>query len=54
MEKENASLSHKLHLLRYESRRFEKLVDGLSKDELDEVFDKMSIFVRSIKSRVYL
>jgi len=54
MEKENDSLSHKLHLLKYESRRFEKLIDGLSKDELDEVFDKMSIFVRAIKSRVYL
>jgi hypothetical protein len=54
LEKENASLSHRLNLLRYESRKFEKLVEGLSKEEMDEVFDKMNIFVKAIKSRVYL
>jgi len=54
LEKENTSLEHRLNLLRYESRRFEKLVEGLSKEEIDEVFDKMNIFVRAIKNRVYL
>ena len=54
LEKENTSLEHRLNLLRYESRRFEKLVEGLSKEEIDEVFDKMNIFVKAIKNRVYL
>jgi len=54
LEKENTSLEHRLNLLRYESRRFEKLVEGLSKEEIDEVFDKMNIFVKAINNRVYL
>jgi hypothetical protein len=54
LEKGNASLQHRLNLLRYESRKFEKLVEGLNKEEIDEVFDKMNIFVKAIKNRVYL
>lgn len=53
LEKDNAALRGKLDLLRFGNNRFESLVDGLSKEELDEVYEKMGIFVRAIKSRVY-
>lgn len=54
LEKDNAALRSKLDLLKFGNRRFDELFDGLNKDEMDEVYEKMSIFVRAIKSRVYL
>lgn len=54
LEKDNASLMHRLNLLRYQSRRFENLVEGLRPEEIDEVYNKLNIFVKAIKTRVYL
>ena len=54
LEKENAALSHKLDLLKYGNNEFEKMTQGLSKEEMEEVYEKMNIFVKAIKNRVYL
>lgn len=54
LEKENVSLKQKLDLLKFGTNKFDKLVEGLSKDEIDEVYEKMNIFVKAIRSRVYL
>lgn len=54
LEKDNAALRSKLDLLKFGHRRFDELFEGISKEEMDEVYEKMSIFVRAIKSRVYL
>jgi hypothetical protein len=54
LEKENASLIHKLDLLKYGNNKFDRLIEGLSKDEMQEVYEKMNIFVKAIKNRVYL
>lgn len=54
LEKDNALLRQKLDMLKYGSGGFEKLVDGLSEEEYKEVYEKMQIFVKAIKSRVYL
>jgi hypothetical protein len=54
LEKDNALLRGKLDMLKYGSGGFEKLVEGLSEEEYKEVYNKMEIFVKAIKSRVYL
>jgi len=54
LEKENASLTHKLDLLKYGNSKLDRLIEGLSKEEMQEVHDKMNIFVKAIKNRVYL
>lgn len=54
LEKENASLRHKLDLIKFESNRFIKMVEGLSEEEMVEIYDKLSIMTRAIKSRVYI
>lgn len=54
LEKENSALRQKLDLLKFGSGSFDKLIEGLSKEEIDEVYQKMDIFVKAIKSRVYL
>lgn len=53
LEKENVALKYKLQLVQDGSDPFNKLVSDLSKDELDEVYEKLDIMVRAIKSRVY-
>ena len=53
MQKENVALKYKLQLVQDNSDPFVKLARDLSKDELDEVYDKLDIMVRAIKSRVY-
>lgn len=54
LEKDNDALRQKLDLLKFGSNTFEMLVDGLSKEEIQEVYDKLSIMVRAIKNRIYL
>jgi len=54
IEKDNHLLRQKIDLMQYKSNRFQKLLEGLNEEELDEVYYKMDIFVRSIKTRVYL
>lgn len=54
LEKHNSSLRQKLDLIKFGKSKFDSLVDELAKEEIDEVYEKMSIFVRAIKSRVYL
>lgn len=50
---QNVELTHKLSTMIQENR-FLRLVEQLDEAEKDEVFYKLDIFVRSIKSRVYL
>ena len=54
LEKENEALKHKLFLIRKEGSKFDNMVDGLNKEELDEVYERLGLMVRSIKSRVYI
>lgn len=54
LEKDNFELRQKVDLLRFGSSMFDKLIDGLSSDEIDEIYYKMEIFVKAVKSRVYL
>lgn len=53
LQKENVALKYKLQLVQDGSDPFTKMVNDLSKDELDEVYEKLDIMVRAIKSRVY-
>lgn len=53
LQKENDALRHKLVLLRQDENGFGKLFEGLTKDEVDDVYNKLNIFVKAIKSRVY-
>lgn len=50
---QNVELTHKLATMIQENR-FLRLVEQLDDAEKDEVYYKLDIFVRSIKSRVYL
>jgi len=54
LEKDNAALRQKLDLVKYKSNRFDNLVEDLSEEEVDEVYEKLDIMVRAIRSRVYL
>ena len=54
LEKENEALRHKLMLIRKEGSKFDSIVDNLNKEELDEVYERLELMVRSIKSRVYI
>lgn len=54
LEKENSALKQKLDLLKFGSNSFDRLIEGLSKEEIDEVYEKLDIMVRAIKSRVYI
>lgn len=53
LREENDLLKHKYAALEKENKRFADMVDGLSEEELDEVYDKMYIFTKAIKNRVY-
>ena len=54
LQKERDALSFKLMLLQREENSFSTLFDGLQEHEIEEVHNKMKIFVKAIKSRVYL
>jgi hypothetical protein len=54
VEKDNHLLRQKIEIMKHRSNRFDKMLEGLNEEELDEVHYKMEIFVKSIKSRVYL
>lgn len=54
LQQENDSLNHRLMLLKSNSSRFTELFEGLREEEIEEVYNKLSIFVKVIKSRVYI
>lgn len=53
LTKENEALKYKLHLVSSQGDRWNAMTEGLSKDEMDELYDKLSIMVRAIRGRVY-
>lgn len=54
LEKENQRLKEKIATISQGTDKFNELYEQLSFDELNEVYDKMSIMVRAIKNRVYI
>lgn len=54
LQKERDALSFKLMLLQKDESKLTSLFDGLQEHEIEEVYNKMTIFVKAIKSRVYL
>jgi DNA-binding transcriptional ArsR family regulator len=54
LQKDNDAMRYKLMLLSKDRENFNALFEGLNEEEIDEVHNKMSIFVKAIKSRVYL
>ena len=54
LQRENDSLKYKLALLNRDQTNFNNLFEGLREEEIEEVYNKMNIFVKAIKSRVYL
>jgi len=54
LQKENDSLKYKLKLLKQDEGNFNNLLKGLRPEEIDEVYNKLNIFVKAIKNRVYL
>jgi hypothetical protein len=53
LQKENDALRYKLLLLKEKGNVFNELLEGLRPEEIDEVYNKLSIFVKAIKTRVY-
>jgi phenylacetate-coenzyme A ligase PaaK-like adenylate-forming protein len=53
LQKENDALRHKLLLLKENENGFSHLFEGLTKGEVDDVYNKLNIFVKAIKGRVY-
>lgn len=54
LQRENDALKYKLALLNKNQTNFNDLFEGLREEEVEEVYNKMNIFVKAIKSRVYL
>jgi len=54
LQKDNDALRYKLRLLKDNESNFNSLLQGLREEEIDEVYNKLDIFVKAIKSRVYL
>ena len=54
LQKENDALRYKLHLVSNQGDRWVALTEGLRAEEMDEIYDKLSIMVRAIKNRVYI
>jgi hypothetical protein len=52
LEKENAALQHKLDLV-LGNNNFNSITNGLSDEEMAEVYERLDLMVRSIKNRVY-
>lgn len=53
LQKENDALRYKLHLVSNQGDKWTALTEGLSREEMDEIYEKLSIMVRAIKGRVY-
>jgi hypothetical protein len=53
LQKDNDALRYKLLLLKEKGNVFNELLEGLRPEEIDEVYNKLSIFVKAIKTRVY-
>ena len=53
LQKDNDALRYKLHLLKDSKANINALLEGLREEEIDEVYNKLNIFVKAIKTRVY-
>ena len=54
LKAENAKLKDTIRKTEYANNKFTDLLDGLNQDELDEIYNKLDIFVKlAIKNRVY-
>lgn len=53
LQKDNDALRYKLVLIERNKDKFTELFEGLMQEEIDEVYNKLSIFVKAIKTRVY-
>ena len=53
LQRDNDALRYKLQLLKQDRGNFNTLFEGLAEEEIDEVYNKLSIFVKAIKTRVY-
>lgn len=54
LQRERDALEHQLLLLKSSSARFTDLFEDLKEEEIEEVYNKLNIFVKVIKNRVYL
>lgn len=54
LQREKDALEHQLLLVRNASARFTDLFEDLREEDIEEVYNKLNIFVKVIKSRVYL
>ena len=54
LKKENEQLRNKVAVAELEGGKFTDLTIGLSQSEMDEIYEKLSIMVKSIRSRVYV
>jgi len=53
LKKENEQLRNQLAVAELEGGKFTDLTIGLAQSEMDEIYEKLSIMVKSIRSRVY-
>jgi len=53
LQKDNDALRYKLVLIERNKDRFAELFEGLTEEDIDEVYNKLNIFVKVIKTRVY-
>ena len=53
LQKDNDALRYKLVLIERNKDKFTELFEGLRQEEIDEVYNKLDIFVKAIKTRVY-
>jgi hypothetical protein len=53
LQKENDALRHKLLLVNNQVSEFDSLTQGLSEEEMKEVYERLDVMVRSIRGRVY-
>lgn len=54
LHKENQALRYKLALVDKNNSAFDKITEGLSKEEMEEIYERLGLMVRSIKTRVYI
>lgn len=53
LKKENEELQGRLKMMELEGSRFTDLTVGLGRSDMDEVYEKLAIFVKALRSRVY-
>ena len=53
LRKENDALRYRLMLIDRDEKSFNSLFKGLRDEDIDEVYNKLDIFIKAIKTRVY-